>query len=154
MLDGIFALGCGPGTDYPQNTHISMYVRTNKRYNEWGSGTNHIRSSTVHCTGKLKWQERIQTSRVQRQWLFNLQYTESSINPLSFLLDVEFRAPYVDETHIPHIFTVQYVKGQLVTVRLKLSDPLVTIFRATVGKHESVPRNIRRDRRRCGWSLL
>ena len=29
VLDGNFALGCGPGTDYPQNTYISVYAKTN-----------------------------------------------------------------------------------------------------------------------------
>jgi hypothetical protein len=35
VLDGNFALGCGPETDYPKiHTYISMYARTNKCYNE------------------------------------------------------------------------------------------------------------------------
>jgi len=50
VLDGNFALGCGPGTDYPLKTHISMYVRTNKCYNERGSITNYVRSSIPHST--------------------------------------------------------------------------------------------------------
>ena len=39
----------------PLNTYISMYTRTKRRYNEWGSTTNYVRSSIAHCTGKLKW---------------------------------------------------------------------------------------------------
>jgi len=34
------------------NTHISMYARTNRRYNKRDSRTNYVRSSTPHCTRK------------------------------------------------------------------------------------------------------
>ena len=43
-----FVLGCGPATDYPQNTYISMHARTNRCYNERGSRTNDFRSSIPH----------------------------------------------------------------------------------------------------------
>jgi len=48
VLDGNFAAGCVPGTDYPLNTYISMYARTNSCYNERGSKTNYVRSSIPH----------------------------------------------------------------------------------------------------------
>ena len=48
VLDGNFAVGCGPGTDYHQNTCISMYARTNRLYNERGPRTNYVLSSTPH----------------------------------------------------------------------------------------------------------
>ena len=50
MLDDNFAVGCGPGTDYPLNTYISMYARTNRCYNELGSRTNDVCSSIPYCT--------------------------------------------------------------------------------------------------------
>ena len=43
-----FVLGCRSGTDYPQNTYISVYARTNRCYNERGSRTNDVRSSIFH----------------------------------------------------------------------------------------------------------
>ena len=49
VLDGNFALGCGPGRDYPKYIYISIYVRTNRCYNERGSGTNYVFSSIPHC---------------------------------------------------------------------------------------------------------
>jgi hypothetical protein len=36
----------------PLNTHISMYARTNRCYNEWGSKTNYVCSSIPHCNYK------------------------------------------------------------------------------------------------------
>ena len=48
-MDGNFALGCGPETDYPLNTYISMYVKTNRCYNERGSRINYVRSSIPNC---------------------------------------------------------------------------------------------------------
>ena len=42
VFDGNCAVGCGPGTDYPLNTYISMYARTNRCYNELGSRTNYV----------------------------------------------------------------------------------------------------------------
>ena len=49
VFDGNFAVGCDLGTDYPINTYISMYARTNRCYNERGSRTNYVRSSILHC---------------------------------------------------------------------------------------------------------
>jgi hypothetical protein len=49
-LDGNFAVGCGPGTDFPLSTYISVYARTNRCYNERRSRTNYVRSSILHCT--------------------------------------------------------------------------------------------------------
>jgi len=50
VLNGNFAVGCGPAsTGLPLNTYTSMYARTNRRYNERGSRTNHVRSSIPHC---------------------------------------------------------------------------------------------------------
>jgi len=54
MLDGKFALGCGPGTDYPLNTYISMYARKNSCYNEGDSRTSYLRSSISHWIKLLK----------------------------------------------------------------------------------------------------
>ena len=48
VLDGNFALGCGPGTDYPYIHNTSMYARTNRCYNERVSRTNYVRSSIPH----------------------------------------------------------------------------------------------------------
>jgi len=49
VLCGNFALGCGTGTDYPLNTHISIYAKTNRCYNEQGSRINYVRSGIPHC---------------------------------------------------------------------------------------------------------
>jgi hypothetical protein len=49
-LDGNFVLGCEPGTYYPLNTYISMYVITNRCYNERGSRINYVRSGIPNCT--------------------------------------------------------------------------------------------------------
>jgi hypothetical protein len=50
VLDSNFAVGCGPGTDYILNTFISIYARTNRRYNERDSRNNYVHSSIPHCT--------------------------------------------------------------------------------------------------------
>jgi len=50
VLDGNFALGCGPGTDYPQIHIFQCMLERNRRYNEWGSKTNYVRSSIFQCT--------------------------------------------------------------------------------------------------------
>ena len=49
VLDGNFALGCGPGTDYPY-IHIfqCMLERTDAITNR-GSRTNYFCSSIPHC---------------------------------------------------------------------------------------------------------
>jgi hypothetical protein len=48
-----------------------------------------------------------------------------------------------------------YENGECtVTVRLKLPDSRLQYFVYSVGRHESFPRNIRRDRSRCVWSVL
>ena len=49
MLDGNFAQGWD---GLSLNTYISLYARTNKRYNERGSRTNYVRSSIPNCTRK------------------------------------------------------------------------------------------------------
>jgi hypothetical protein len=45
VLDGNFALDCN---GLPLYTYISMYVRTNRCYNERGSRTNYVRSNIPH----------------------------------------------------------------------------------------------------------
>jgi hypothetical protein len=52
VLDGNFALGCGPGTDYTKK-HISIYARTNRCYNERSFRTNYVHSSISHCTRNI-----------------------------------------------------------------------------------------------------
>ena len=54
MLDGNCAVGCGSGTDYPQNTYISTYIRTNRCYNERCSRINYVRSIIPHCTHNFR----------------------------------------------------------------------------------------------------
>ena len=55
VLDGNFALGCGPSWNgLPLNTHISMYTKTNRYYNERGSRINYVRSSIPHCSNIIK----------------------------------------------------------------------------------------------------
>jgi len=50
VLDGNFALGCGPAWNgLSLNKYISLYAWRNRYYNEWGSRTNYIRSSIPHC---------------------------------------------------------------------------------------------------------
>jgi hypothetical protein len=49
VLDGNFALGGGRGMDYPLNTYISLYVITNRCYNERGSRINYVRYSITNC---------------------------------------------------------------------------------------------------------
>jgi len=51
VLDGNFALGCGPG--FPLHTYIALYARTNRCYKDRGSRTNYVRSSIPHCTIKI-----------------------------------------------------------------------------------------------------
>jgi hypothetical protein len=48
VLDGDFALGCGSGMDFPINTYISMFARTNRCYNKWGYRTKYIHFSIPH----------------------------------------------------------------------------------------------------------
>ena len=50
LLDGNFAVGCGPACNgLPLNTYISKYARTKRCYNERGSRTHYVRSSILHC---------------------------------------------------------------------------------------------------------
>jgi hypothetical protein len=49
VLDGNFALSCGPGPDYPY-THSSMYAKMNRCYNERGTRNNYVHSSKPHRT--------------------------------------------------------------------------------------------------------
>jgi len=50
IIDGNFVLRLWACNELPLNTYISMYGRTNRCYNERGSRTNSVRSSTPHCT--------------------------------------------------------------------------------------------------------
>jgi len=48
VLDGNFAVGCGPGTIYPQ-IHIFQCMLEWICYSERGCRTNYVRSSISHC---------------------------------------------------------------------------------------------------------
>jgi len=58
VLEDEFVLGCGPGTDLPLNTYISMYARTNRCYNKRGSRTNYVCSSITPLYLKI-WNDQI-----------------------------------------------------------------------------------------------
>ena len=60
-----------------------------------------------------------------------------------------------DKTAVSLLFCTGLKRGlyselETVSIRFKLPDSQLQILRTLVGKHETIPRNIRKDRSRCG----